>query len=97
MKNSRDQRKAVLLDPDTGLAPKTASRKHVTGDEVEKIWKELKRGDWLVLYQHASRKSIWTPKGRKRFADACGLEVRKVQVFRSPGIASNVAFFAVQK
>jgi hypothetical protein len=43
----------VFLDPDTGIAEKNPKTQHVTPKDVKKIWKELDKDDWLILYQHA--------------------------------------------
>jgi len=95
--------KAVLLDPDTGIAPRSGgSSKHVTPEEVRTLWCALKPGDWLVLYQHAWRvsRSTWCRLARIRFAKACGVPVCRVRTFtsnRSRIMATDVALFAIEK
>lgn len=83
---------AVLLDPDTGMAEKPGSSKHVTASEVADIWFALEPLDWLVLYQHASREAGWLESRRTSFSEALGL--RSVLTFQSPNGAQDVAIFA---
>ena len=87
--------KVVLLDPDTGIEPERATAKHVKIAEIQKIWKALSTGDWLVVYQHKPRKNDWLEKSRAKFVRACGTQ--DVRTFRAPKIASDVAFFAAKK
>ena len=47
--NKLKERKIVILDPDTGLAPNKAGAKHVKPDEVLLIWESVKEGD-ISLY-----------------------------------------------
>jgi hypothetical protein len=92
---SRPEKKIVLLDPDTGIEPEKAGAKHVKVVDIQELWKALSQGDWLVLYQHASRKTNWREITRAEFAKACGL--KEVKTFEARRIASDVVFFAVNK
>ena len=87
--------KVVLLDPDTGLAPSKAQAQHAAVADIQALWQILSEGDRLVLYQHASRNTGWLVQGEDAFATACG--VSAVEVYRAPGIASDVAFFVAGK
>ena len=87
--------KLVLLDPDTGIAPSTATAKHVNAEDVQSVWQSLRPGDWLVVYQHAARNATWLQDARDRLASLCGTAA--IEVFNSPGIAWDVAFLAVGK
>ena len=87
--------KVVLLDPDTGLAAGKHCAEHVTPADVQAAWNAINRGDWLVLYQHASRTEVWRTDGRQRFAAACGL--KECEEFTAPKISADVAFFAAKK
>jgi hypothetical protein len=87
--------KVVLLDPDTGLAPKKAKAEHVTCEDVQAVWRVLGYGDWLVLYQHASRVKDWQKVGRLRFAAACGAD--DCEMFTAPDTTKDVAFLACPK
>ena len=58
-------RKVVLLDPDTGIAPRRHDANHVTAGEIAAIWACLRTGDWLVLYQHARRMRSWLDDTRR--------------------------------
>lgn len=88
-------KKAVLLDPDTGLARSRPSRRHVSEDEVRLVWESLRRGDWLLLYQHAWRKQGWEEEARVRFAVACELEA--VETYRADESPSNVVVLTARK
>ena len=83
---------AVLLDPDTGLAEKPASSKHVTSSEVTAFWSMLEPSDWLVLYQHAAREPDWLQARHTSFAKACGDP--PVLTFRAARGSRDVVFFA---
>jgi hypothetical protein len=87
--------KVVILDPDTGIAPKTAGVRHVRVEEIKKLWRHLKNGDWLVLYQHASRSKGWRSAHRRKFASACG--GASVRTYDCKTIAHDVVFFCAGK
>jgi len=87
--------KAVFLDPDTGIAPKTAGVRHVRLEEIKKLWGHLNKGDWLVLYQHASRSKDWRSAQKRRFANACG--GASVRSYDCKAIAHDVVFFCAEK
>jgi hypothetical protein len=88
-------RRVVLLDPDTGIEPVKAAPEHVTVEDVQTVWRVLRPGEWLVLYQHASRRRTWREESRGRFSAACG--VLDVEEFSAPGIARDVVFHAAKK
>ncbi len=88
-------RKIVLLDPDTGIEPRTAKPEHVTVKEVKELWGVLSPGDWLVLYQHRYRDRQWKEKTRSKFSSAC--EIEDVRIFSGPKVAGDVAWFAAKK
>jgi len=83
---------AIFLDPDTGLAEKPSSSKHVTSREVAAFWSALQVSDWLVLYQHAARETGWPEARRESFAHAVG--GASVITFRSSNGARDVVLFA---
>jgi hypothetical protein len=96
----RVRRRASLiafLDPDTGMAPQQPDAKHVTADEVRRIYAALQTGDLLVLYQHARRTTDWLIDTRRAFSDAVRRSEKSVKTLRCPEIAHDVAFFAVRK
>jgi hypothetical protein len=88
----RERPLAVLLDPDTGLAERLATSKHVRNTEVGEFWNALQPSDWLVLYQHASRQRTWLESRRAAFANA--VADSRVYTFRAAHGARDVAFFA---
>jgi hypothetical protein len=89
--------KIVFLDPDNGLASRSVQYKHVTSDNIKKIWRELRQKDWLVLYQHSIRESNWRQHKRKQFACACGCSISDVNQWDAPKIANDVIFFYLEK
>jgi hypothetical protein len=91
-----DQRLIVFLDPDTGLAPKTAGLEHVRPDELLAIYSHLKPQDWLVLYQHRQRRRDWIEYNRRKFVQALDLPRQSVKTFSSLKLASDVVLFAAQ-
>lgn len=84
-------RKIVLLDPDTGIAPRSCDARHVTADEIAAIWACLRPGDWLVLYQHARRTRSWLDDTREDFRSS--VNAKSVSTIRSPRLAADVALF----
>ncbi len=87
--------KVVFLDPDTGIEPQQAGAKHVRIEEIKQIWRGLRPGDWLVLYQHALRKGGWEKMQRARFREAC--DGFRVKTYHCRKIAHDVVFFAVRR
>ncbi|MGA2281066.1 MAG: hypothetical protein ABSG80_12270 [Verrucomicrobiota bacterium] len=87
--------KAVFLDPDTGIAPQKPDARHVVIEEIKTVWRRLKRGDWLVLYQHALRTKNWRSVQGKKFARACGGVT--VRAYDCGTIAHDVVFFCAEQ
>ena len=90
-----DGPKLVLLDPDTGIAPKNYDGRHVTVQEVTAVWHSLLPRDWLLLYQHARRSKTWAKDTLDEFNACCG--GAKATIFRLPSAAPDVALFAAAK
>ena len=86
---------AVLLDPDTGIAERLATSKHIKDTEVFEFWSVLQPSDWLVLYQHAARQRSWLASRRAVFVHA--LAGAPVLTFRALSGARDVAFFAAMR
>lgn len=57
----------VLLDPDTGLWTRHPNSAHLRPDEVTLVWKKLRPGDGLLVYQHRGRQGDhwWDPAVRR--------------------------------
>ena len=93
---TRKERTVVLLaDPDTGLEPTKKGPEYIKETELQRLFEGLKDGDWLVLYQHAPRKTEWIEDHRGRLSRL--LAGHAVEVFDCPEVAEDVAFFAVRK
>jgi hypothetical protein len=95
----KDENKIIFLDPDTGLAQRKATLKHVLPSELKEIWQKLRVEDLLVLYQHKTtrKRNNWVEEKRKHFAEAVGVADDAVKIARSPGIAGDVVFFYCRK
>jgi hypothetical protein len=89
----------VFLDPDTGLESQTPSLDHVLDQEVAELWRELKAGDLLVVYQHQTSRNgqPWIAPKKEQFERAIGLPVGSAKLARSERIARDVVFFYAQK
>lgn len=87
-------RKAVLLDPDTGMEPSRLTAAHVGYGEISGVWQALSRGDWLVLYQHQRRKTGWLAEVKREFERACNTVAAHAFLSAS---APDVAFLAAAK
>ncbi len=87
--------KLILLDPDTGIAPKNYGARHVTRAEVSAVWHSLRPHDWLSLYQHARRSKGWVQDTLTEFNACCG--GAQATVLRSRGAAPDVVLFAAAR
>jgi hypothetical protein len=89
----------VFLDPDTGLESQTPSLDHVLDQEIAELWRELKAGDLLVIYQHQTSRNgqPWIAPKKGQFERAIGLPVGSAKLARSERIARDVVFFYAQK
>jgi len=87
-----------FLDPDTGIAPKKCSYKHVRPGELSRVFAGLRADDILVFYQHGRSRTDrdWVANTRREFAEAVGATDGEVNTFTSR-VAADVAFFAVKK
>ena len=85
----------VFLDPDTGLAPRTARFEHVLDSELIEIWQHMLPGDVLVFYQHQTNRNAtpWIQPKREQFEKALGLSPGTAKVATGMAIARDVAFF----
>jgi hypothetical protein len=93
------ERCIVFLDPDTGLAPKNPTLKHVLEREVQDIWNAMKPKDVLAFYQHQTNRAgqSWSEPKRLQLAQAIKVGVQEVKIARSPKIVDDVVFFFVQR
>ena len=96
--SSYDEGLIVFLDPDTGIAPASGyDLKHVTGPELAKIYESMHKGDFLVLYQHASRVHDWVAKAKAEYCDALNVTCKDVHTISGFTIAPDVVFLAVER
>ncbi len=86
----------LLLDPDTGVAPKTCKPEHVSRREIQTVLKAMKSGDLLVFYQHKRQGDSrqWRDAMKEEFCSAVGGDC--VDVIYCNDIAHDVVFFAVE-
>ena len=91
------EKKIVFLDPDTGLEPKKCKVENVKHSEVKQIFDSIKRGDFLVFYQHEFRSSKWNEIRLSELAKACGLSRSKIKIWKANEIANDVIFFFAEK
>jgi len=91
-------KKLIFLDPDTGLSPIRCQNEHVDKKEVNKIWKEMDDGDYLVLYQHRfwPKNGDWIEIRQKELAECINLNPSHIETWSS-SIASDVVFYFVKK
>jgi len=85
----------LFLDPDTGLQPTKSKPEHTTTDELTALWSMLQPREWLVLYQHARRKSDWVQSVKKQLSEIC--RNPKVTISRSQDVGQDVAFLCIEK
>ena len=91
----------VFLDPDTGLEPEsgTLNSSHVSKTEVGLVWNALKSGDIALFYQHQDNRAgrEWIERKRTQFANAIKIDIALVKKAHASSIASDVAFYFIQK
>ncbi len=92
IKRFQERRRVVLIDPDTGMKAKRCTPKHLQPVELELLYKNLRTGDTLVLYQHGHRQGDWIGATLALFP-----KDGRVRVFQCPELTSTVALFAVRK
>lgn len=87
--------RVILLDPDTGIAPPRLTLKHVTSDEIQRIYNALEPGDSLAVYQHRWRDLRWLDIAKERLARAIKLDPGRILVMSCPAMAQDVAILGV--
>jgi len=89
----------VLLDPDTGLGSGSPGPEHVLNDELTELWKHLRVGDVLLLYQHqTNRRGLpWIEPKKAQFERALGVVPGGAKIAQAQSIARDVALFYLQK
>lgn len=90
----------VFLDPDTGLEPLGSSGpEHVLKTELHELWRILRSGDVLVLYQHQTNQAgrPWIEPKKAEFEQALGIGSGTAKIARAEKIARDVAFFYTQR
>lgn len=75
----------VLIDPDNGL-PKGEEAKphHISPDELKAVWRDMKKGDTLVLYQSRWHLTGWQEALRRIVAGELGCSVGEVHLHPDP-------------
>lgn len=92
-----DARVLVLLDPDTGIEPRSGGTPaHVLRREVADVYGRLRVGDLVAMYQHKRRTADWLPATKSEVAVAVGVAPAAVLTFTSTA-ASDVALHVVEK
>ena len=91
------QQQIVFLDPDNGLSPQKAKAEHVTREEISSIWQSLKRGDYLVFYQHSFRDNKWKEIRCKQLAGACSVKENIIKMWEATEKITDVVFFFCEK
>ena len=96
---ARTGRGVVFLDPDTGLESRTPGPEHVLSSEATTIWRAMRGGDVLVLYQHQTnrRGQPWIEPKRTQLETCLGVQTGAVRVAQGPELARDVALLFAQK
>jgi hypothetical protein len=86
-----EERCIVFLDPDTGLALKKPTRRHVLDKEARGIWEAMKPGHVFAFYQHKTIRGgqEWIPRMRKQLAKALHVETEDVKIARASKTAKG--------
>jgi hypothetical protein len=70
------RRDVVLIDPDTGIEPsKKPNEKHVCIKQLQSVWRVLRPGDTLIVYQHQSRDKDWVTVAKTKLAGVSGTAI----------------------
>lgn len=92
------QRRLVLLDPDTGIAPRSGgNRTHVLRHELADVYGRLRKGDLLAVYQHRWRDKGWFGAAQRALAEALRVEAGRLSTFTCSTVASDVALLVAEK
>ena len=90
IKEGNDGPGIIFLDPDTGLEPPShkSNLGHVLCIELNEIWKNLRTGDVLVLYQHKTgmnNKDFINPKSQE-FVTAISIDRTQAKFAHAPDL-----------
>lgn len=91
----RHERYLVLVDPDTGIVGSKPSAKHVCLQDLEIVWKAMRHGDVLLVYQHNAHveKLRWISDKKQILAGATGLPNELIRDYPH----SDVCYFVLEK
>lgn len=93
-----DRRAVVLVDPDTGIQPRSGGdAKHVTREEISLLFSHLRTGDVLAVYQHARKEKNWDEASRVVLAETLSMPAPDVDVVRWARIAWDVVVLVARK
>jgi hypothetical protein len=74
-----EQRDLVFCDPDTGLDDKLDG-KYLQWVHARELWRGLRKGDGLVVYQHCTQQVGWDKEKQKRLSQTLGVPVKAATV-----------------
>ncbi len=89
----------VFIDPDTGVEPTSgANDEHVRGKDLRTVWKALRPGDKLIVYQHASRSASWRDALRTRAGEFLMIGPGRLpDPYFTEKLAKDVCFLVLEK
>lgn len=90
-----DRSIVAFVDPDTGISIGRPSDKHITEEELNSVWSELRSGSALVAFQYQQRGRDWINDSRQRFARA--LDVNLGEVGDNTYLSVSVSFVFARK
>lgn len=84
----------VFLDPDTGIREKSG-REHACKRLLTSVWKSMRPGDTLLIYQHYARKKVdsWISEKSELIAETLQTKISDI----APKLHSGVCFFLIDK
>jgi hypothetical protein len=93
------ERVLVFIDPDTGIEPASGAQdEHLRAKDLFLVWKALRAGDKLIVYQHASRKGNWRQYLGRRAGQALQIDPTLVpDPYYNEDLARDVCFLVLEK
>ena len=90
----------VFLDPDTGIQPRKSKpgNAHLLESDMKRVCQQLRAGEKLVVYQHASREAGWREvRSKDLMALAATMGTCLGEPYHEEKTAKDVCFFVFTK
>jgi hypothetical protein len=95
----KEHKVLVFIDPDTGIEPASgAKNEHLRCADMRLVWKSLRPGSRLIIYQHASRTTDWKGRLKVRAGEILGIDPGLLrEPYSDERLAMDVCFLVLEK